>query len=98
MSLSVALLQMFSQSHLRPCSKDGSPNWVVPETIMDLVYRRTKKIQKCVIGEGCQIHETAKLTNCIILRNVIIMENAVLEASLLISTTILHAYPLFFLP
>ena len=89
---------MFSQSHLWPCSKDGSPPWQVPPTMMDRDSHNIKNIKKCVIGEGCKIHETAKLFNCIILRNVTIMENAVLEASVLISKEILHAYLLVFSP
>jgi ADP-glucose pyrophosphorylase len=48
--------------------------------MMDRDNHNTKNLKKCVIGEGCKIHETAKLTNCIVMRNVSIMENVVLEA------------------
>jgi hypothetical protein len=47
--------------------------------MMDRDKHNTKNLKKCVVGEGCKIHETAKLTNCIVMRNVTVMENAVLE-------------------
>ena len=46
---------------------------------MDRDKHNTKNLKKCVVGEGCKIHETAKLSNCIVMRNVTVMENAVLE-------------------
>ena len=46
---------------------------------MDRDKHNTKNLKKCVVGEGCKIHETAKLANCIVMRNVTVMENAVLE-------------------
>ena len=60
-------------------SKDGSLDWNVPPTIMDRDKHNTKNLKKCVVGEGCKIHETAKLANCIVMRNVTVTENAVLE-------------------
>jgi ADP-glucose pyrophosphorylase len=47
--------------------------------MMDKDKHNLKNVKKCVVGEGCKIHESAKLTNCIVMRNVTIMENAVLE-------------------
>lgn len=64
------------------CSKDGSPDWNVPPTMMDKDKHNTKNLKKCVVGEGCKIHESAKLTNCIVMRNVSVMENVVLEVTL----------------
>jgi ADP-glucose pyrophosphorylase len=49
--------------------------------MMDKDKHNTKNLKKCVIGEGCKIHESAKLTGCIVMRNVSVLENAVLEAS-----------------
>ena len=63
------------------CSKDGSPEWNVPPTMMDKDKHNTKNLKKCVVGEGCSIDDSAKLTNCIVMRNVNIMANVVLEVT-----------------
>jgi hypothetical protein len=92
--------QWLSQYDVWSCSKDGSPDWNIPPTTMDRDKHNNKNLKKCVVGEGCKIHETAKLTNCIVMRNVSVMENAVLEASFVVCKRSMYACPFshFFTP
>ena len=49
--------------------------------MMDKDKHNTRNLKKCVVGEGCSIDDSAKLTNCIVMRNVNIMANVVLEVT-----------------
>ena len=84
-SSSSLLLHRYSlpKTSLFARSKDGSPDWNVPPTMMDKDKHNLKNVKRCVVGEGCKIHESAKLTNCIVMRNVTVMENAVLDVGIL---------------